>query len=153
MGKKIAVIGGGNLGTAIVEGLLKSGFAKPSDITVTKRNIATLGSLKEKGVKVTDDNNKAVAGSDIIILAIKPFQVKDVLEGVSKDLASAHILISVLTGVFVKDIQGIVKKKLPIFRAMPNTAIAIQQSMTCLSCTNATAGQIKLVEEIGRAHV
>lgn len=148
MGKKIAVIGGGNLGTAIVEGLLKSGFAKPSDITVTKRNIATLGSLKEKGVKVTDDNNKAVAGSDIIILAIKPFQVKDVLEGVSKDLASAHILISVLTGVFVKDIQGIVKKKLPIFRAMPNTAIAIQQSMTCLSCTNATAGQIKLVEDL-----
>lgn len=148
MGKKIAVIGGGNLGTAIVEGLLKSGFSKPGDVTVTKRNIATLSSLKEKGVKITDDNNKAVAASNIIILAIKPFQVKDVLESVSKSLTADHILISVLTGIYVKDIQEIVKKKLPIFRAMPNTAIAIQESMTCLSCANASTAQIKLVEDL-----
>ena len=138
MGKKIAVIGGGNLGTAIAEGIVESGFSKASDITVTKRNTATLSSLKEKGVKVTNDNNKAVQSSDVIILAIKPFQTKDVLEGIAKDLdASRHILISVVTGVFIKDMSEIVPKKLPLFRAMPNTAIAIRQSMTCLSCANA----------------
>ncbi len=148
MGKKIAVIGGGNLGTAIVEGILKSGFSKPSDITVTKRNISTLSALKEKGVKVISDNNKAVQSSDIIILAIKPFQVEDVLGNIAKDLTTRHILISVLTGVYIKDMHEIVKKSLPFFRAMPNTAIAIQESMTCLSCMNATEAQIKIVEEL-----
>jgi pyrroline-5-carboxylate reductase len=148
MRKKIAVIGGGNLGTAIVEGLLKSGFSQPEDITVTKRNITTLQELKAKGVTVTTNNNQAVQNAEIIILAIKPFQVKDVLEGIVNDLTSRHILISVLTGVFVKDIQSIVSKDLPVFRAMPNTAIAIQESMTCLSCTNASEEQIKLVEQL-----
>jgi len=148
MGKKIAVIGGGNLGSAIVEGILKSGFSKPSDIIVTKRNVSTLSSLKEKGVKIMSDNNKAVQSSEIIILAIKPFQVEDVLGNLSADLHSKHILISVLTGVFIKDMNEIVKKKMPMFRAMPNTAIAIQESMTCLSCTNATEAQVRLVEDL-----
>ena len=60
MGKNIAVIGGGNLGTAIAEGLLKSGFCKPSSLTITKRNLATISALKERGVKTISDNNKAV---------------------------------------------------------------------------------------------
>lgn len=149
MGKKIAIIGGGNLGTAIAEGLLKSGFSKASELTVTKRNLTTLSSLKAKGVKTLSDNNKAVQTSDIVILAIKPFQVKDVLVSIAKDLSpSKHILISVVTGIFIKDMYEVVNKKLPVFRAMPNTAIAIQQSMTCLSAMNASAAQIKLVEEL-----
>src|SRR5215203_6167778 len=149
MGKKIAIIGGGNLGTAIAEGLLKSGFSKASDLIVTKRNLATITSLKEKGVKTTSDNNKAVQSSDIVILAIKPFQVKDVLAGISKDLSpSKHILISVVTGIFIKDIYEIVNKSLPVVRAMPNTAIAIQQSMTCLSAVNASASQVKMVDDL-----
>jgi pyrroline-5-carboxylate reductase len=89
-----------------------------------------------------------VQSSEIIILAIKPFQVEDVLGSIAADLHSKHILISVLTGVFIKDMQDIVKNKIPMFRAMPNTAIAIQESMTCLSCTNATEVQVKLVEEL-----
>lgn len=148
MGKKIAVIGGGNLGTAIVEGLLKSGFSKPADIIVTKRNVSTLSSLKEKGIRIMSDNNKAVQSSEIIILAIKPFQVEDVLGTIAADLNAKHLLISVLTGVFIRDMQEIVKTKIPMFRAMPNTAIAIQESMTCLSCTNATEVQVKLVEDL-----
>jgi pyrroline-5-carboxylate reductase len=149
MDKKIAVIGGGNLGTAIVEGLLKSGFAQPADITITKRNIATLQALKDKGVQVTTDNNLAVQQSSLVILAIKPFQIKDVLESIAGDLEEGrHLLISVVTGVFVKDMQEVVKKELPMFRAMPNTAIAIQESMTCLSSENASAEQIKLVEDL-----
>jgi pyrroline-5-carboxylate reductase len=149
MGKKIAIIGGGNLGTAIAEGLLKSGFSKASDLTVTKRNLTTLSLLKEKGVKIISDNNKAVQSSDIVILAVKPFQVKDVLASIAKDLLPLkHILISVVTGIFIKDIYEVINKKLSVFRAMPNTAIAIQQSMTCLSAMNASSAQIKLVDEL-----
>lgn len=149
MNKKIAIIGGGNLGTAIAEGLLKSGFARPKDITITKRNTATLKSLKEKGVQVMSDNNLAVNNSELIILAVKPFQVKEVLEGFKKELQPArHLLVSVVTGVFIEDLNTVIRKKLPLFRAMPNTAIAIQQSMTCLSSANANAAQVKLVEDM-----
>jgi pyrroline-5-carboxylate reductase len=148
LSRKIAVIGGGNLGSAIVEGILQSGFAKAEDITVTKRNIATLTALKEKGVKVIADNNKAVHDAEIVILAIKPFQTKDVLEGIAKDLSSKQILISVVTGIFIKDMQDVIKKKMPVFRAMPNTAIAIQESMTCLSSANATEDQVNLVKDL-----
>jgi pyrroline-5-carboxylate reductase len=148
MSKKIAIIGGGNLGTAIAEGLLKSKFAKAQDITITKRNISTLKALSDKGVAVTADNRLAVKNAQVVILAIKPFQVKDVLEGVKKELTAGHILISVVTGVMVADMQEIVKKKLPLFRAMPNTAIAIQESMTCISYANATVTEVQYVNDL-----
>jgi pyrroline-5-carboxylate reductase len=148
MSKKIAIIGGGNLGTAIAEGLLKSKFCKPGDITITKRNISTLKSLQDKGVKVTTDNASAVRNSELVILAIKPFQVQDVLNGLKRELTSKHIVASVLTGILIKDIEEIIKKKLPVCRAMPNTAIAIQESMTCLSFSNATEAQITFVKDL-----
>ncbi|MGQ0738450.1 MAG: pyrroline-5-carboxylate reductase [Bacteroidota bacterium] len=133
MGKKIAIIGGGNLGTAIAEGLLKSRFSKAAELTVTRRNLTALKSLKEKGVTVTDDNAAAVKKSDVIILAVKPFQVSEVLSAAKKELTTGKLLISVVTGVTIEDIQSITGKRLPVFRAMPNTAIAIQESMTCIS--------------------
>jgi pyrroline-5-carboxylate reductase len=148
MGKKIAIIGGGNLGTAIAEGLLKSKFSKASEITITKRNISTLQSLKEKGVSVTSDNAAAVKKCEVIILAIKPFQVADVLSGIKKELNSKKLLISVVTGSMISEMEEVVGKKLPLFRAMPNTAIAIQESMTCTCSQYADAADIKYVNEL-----
>ncbi len=148
MNKKIAIIGGGNLGSAIAEGLLKSKFCKASELTITKRNINTLKHLAEVGVNVTNDNAGAVRNSELVILAVKPFQVSDVLNGFKKELSSKHLLVSVVTGVLIDDIVTIIKKKLPVFRAMPNTAIAIQESMTCLSNTNATDAQVNFVKEL-----
>lgn len=152
MNKKIGIIGGGNLGTAIAEGLLKSGFARPEDITVTKRNTSTLALLKAKGINISSDNNMAVRNSQLIILAVKPFQIKEVLKGIDKDLiASHHLLVSVVTGIFICDIYEIIKiKNLPVFRAMPNTAIAIQQSMTCLSSSNSSENDVEYVEGLFR---
>lgn len=148
MSKKIAIIGGGNLGSAIAEGLLKSKFCKPSEITITKRKIATLQNLRNRGVKITSNNNEAVHNSEIIILAVKPYQVTDVLNSFKKELSAKHILVSVVTGVLISEIEEIIKLKLPIFRAMPNTAIAIQESMTCIGYTNATASQINFVKNL-----
>ncbi len=148
MGKKISIIGGGNLGTAIAEGLLKSKFSKASEIIVTKRNFTTLKSLKEKGIAITDNNAAAVKSSDVIILAVKPFQVSDVLNVIKKELTSGKLLISVVTGVTIQEMAGIIKKKLPVFRAMPNTAIAIQESMTCVCSHQASAADIKYVYEL-----
>ena len=148
MNKKIAIIGGGNLGSAIAEGLLKSKFCEPSDITITKRRIETLQKLKDRGVKVTSDNAEAVRNSELVILAVKPYQVSDVLQSFKMKLTQKHMLVSVVTGVLISEIQEIIKKNIPVFRAMPNTAISIEQSMTCLSYTNATDDQIAFVEKI-----
>ena len=148
MGKKLVIVGGGNLGTAIAEGLLKSKFSKASEIIVTKRNVATLNSLKERGIEVTDDNAAAVKKSEVIILAVKPFQVIEVLNTIKKELTGNKLIISVVTGVTINEIEGIIKKGLPVFRAMPNTAIAIQESMTCLCSKQANAADIKYVHAL-----
>jgi pyrroline-5-carboxylate reductase len=138
MKNSIAIIGGGNLGSAIAEGLLKSKFCKATDIHITKRNTATLKNLEAKGIKTGSDNAAAVKQSQLVILAVKPYQVSEVLNSFKKQLTASHILVSVVTGVLIKDIEDIIKKKLPVCRAMPNTAIAIQESMTCLSFNNVT---------------
>ncbi|MBI5856869.1 MAG: pyrroline-5-carboxylate reductase [Sphingobacteriales bacterium] len=148
MGRKIAIIGGGNLGTAIAEGLLKSKFSKAAEITVTKRNQATLKSIKDKGIAITDDNTVAVTKSDVIILAVKPFQVSEVLNGIKKELTKEKLIISVVTGVSIAEMEGIIKKSIPFFRAMPNTAIAIQESMTCICSRAASATEIKYVNDL-----
>lgn len=148
MGKRIAIIGGGNLGTAIAEGLLKSKFSKASDIIVTKRNTATLKSLEKKGITISSDNADAVKKSEVIILAIKPFQVTEVLNDIKKELTNSKLLISVVTGVLISEMNEVTKKSLPVFRAMPNTAIAIQESMTCICSENATADDVRYVNEL-----
>ena len=149
MNKKIAIIGGGNLGTAIAEGLIQSGFVLPGHILITKRNLSTLRYLEEKGVLVSNDNAEALHFADMVILAVKPFQVDDVL-GAIKPLfeENRHVLVSVVTGISTAHIHGILNKKISTVRAMPNTAIAIQQSMTCISARDITSDQLDYVKDI-----
>lgn len=149
MSKKIAIIGGGNLGTAIAEGLMSSGFVQPQHIMITKRNVATLDMLAAKGALVSSDNLEAVRFADFIILAVKPFQLKEVILHIKPELkAGHHALISVVTGVWIKEMQDLVGNNFAIFRAMPNTAIAIQESMTCISSFNATEEQSAFVSDL-----
>ena len=147
--KKIAIIGGGNLGSAIAEGLIKSSFSKPEDITVTRRNVSRLAALSDQGVHITDNNRDAIEKNDVIIIALKPFNVREVLEGLKSSFdPERHIIISVVTGIFLKDLEAVFDSHLPIFRAMPNTAIAIRESVTCLCHQGATQDQVKFVGDL-----
>lgn len=146
MNKKIAIIGGGNLGAAMAEGLIKSGFIQPEHLIVTKRNTQTLQHLKEQGALVSNNNVEAVQYADWILLAVKPFQLKEVLSQVLPYLQpEKHVLVSVVTGAWVNDIREVVGDTIPIFRAMPNTAIAIQESMTCIYASGTTDEQVLYV--------
>ncbi|MBK7099969.1 MAG: pyrroline-5-carboxylate reductase [Sphingobacteriales bacterium] len=147
----IAIIGGGNLGTAIAEGLVKSKFCKPESIAITKRNTATLKDWHLKEVKISSDNNEAVKNSDLVILAVKPYQIESVIEGLKKSITNKHIIVSVITGVSLSDLKTMLRKDQIIFRAMPNTAIAIRESMTCISYLNANEQQIELVLSLFKA--
>ncbi|PUZ28466.1 pyrroline-5-carboxylate reductase [Chitinophaga parva] len=146
--QKIAIIGGGNLGTAIAQGLLKSGFSQPADITITKRNTATLAGLQAQGVQVTSDNAAAIAGADVVLVALKPYNVREILAAFKASFNPRQLIISVVTGVFIDELEAIVGVGSHVFRAMPNTAIAIQESMTCICQKNASPAQVEWVTSL-----
>ena len=149
MNKKIAIIGGGNLGTAIAEGLIQSGFVSPKHILITKRNIHTLHELERKGVLVSDKNEEAVRYADLVILAVKPYQVKDILLALKGEFRKEHqVLVSVVTGVSIEHLTEYLGNGMPIVRAMPNTAIAIQESMTCIAARNVSEEYLQYVMDI-----
>lgn len=145
---QITIIGGGNLGTAIAEGLLVSNFCLPENLTITKRNTTTLQHLANKGVAITNNNQQAIANAEWIILAVKPFQIKEVLENLLPALTPNHKIISVVTGIWLKDLHSWLGNSMPTFRAMPNTAIAIQQSMTCICTSNGSSEQTTYVSNL-----
>ena len=155
MNKKIAIIGGGNLGTAIAEGLIQSGFVAPKHILITKRNVSTLHELERRGVLVSDKNEEAVRYADLVILAVKPFQVNDILTSLKDEFRAGMVLVSVVTGISIEHITGILGEKVAVVRAMPNTAIAIQESMTCIAARNVNEEHVQyildLFNQLGRA--
>lgn len=131
--QKITIIGGGNLGSAIALGLIKSNQIEPGAITVTRRRLNLLEQLQKQGVHITSDNVEASEQADIIILAIKPYQILAVIDEIRPVLKSNQILISLVAGVGLQKLEEAVESKALIFRAMPNTAIAIRESMTLIS--------------------
>lgn len=146
---KIAILGGGNLGQAIANGLHNSQIASPKNVYITRKNIQHLAAFQEQGFQVTKDNEKAVRESQVIILSVQPQQLNDLLSDIKNVLdASRHIVISVVSGASIKAIKSQIGEKIPVVRAMPNTAIAIQESMTCLSTDNNTNGALAIAETI-----
>ena len=131
--KTITIIGGGNLGTAMAEGLLKADYIKAENLTVTKRNTQTLLHLADKRVRILQDNKEAIKNANIIILAVKPYQIQEILNNL--EFTKKQIVISTITGVSLNELNQWIKNNAILFRAMPNTAISIQQSMTCI-CGN-----------------
>ena len=131
---KIAVIGGGNLGQSILKGLLANKEYLPKNITITKRNISELSVFEKSGVNVTPDNGKAVTNSDIIILALKPYTVLTVLDEILPKLdPKKHELVSLASGVSIAQLTEVIQNKVPIYRAMPNTASKVSESITCIA--------------------
>jgi len=156
--KKVAIIGGGNLGCAIAIGLVSDNYLKPANLVVTRRNLEKIEFLKEKGITIYSDNEKAVQEADVVILAIKPHQILQLLSKLGNLFdAERHILVSVVTGVSIEEMQAYLPKGLSIFRAMPNTAVAIRESMTCIATNTTNNEQKKLVidmfEQVGKAVV
>jgi len=132
---KIAIIGTGNLGLSIAKGLVINNTY--TALYLTKRNIDSLRKWKEYDqVFVTQDNQKAVAASDIIIFAVQPSQMEGILAEIKPHLTEKHILVSTITGFSIARIEALVGENIPVIRSMPNTAISVGSSMTCL-CSNA----------------
>ncbi len=142
---KIAIIGTGNLGKSIANGIV-NGDVKYQSMYLTKRNINELTSWENiPKVHITDSNIEAVKNSEIILLAVQPKQLNTVLNEINIYLNPAkHMVISVITGRKIDEIEQVIGSDIAIVRSMPNTAIAVSESMTCM-CAN-QKGQLRVNE-------
>ncbi len=144
---KIAIIGTGNLGQSIAKGLISSNAI--TSLYLTKRNPETIQKFDgQKLVTVTSDNVLAVQKSDILIFAIQPSHLEGVLKEIEPYLTENHIIISTVTGFDIPKMESIVGVERFIIRAMPNTAIAVGKSMTCICSNQMGKKRIKVAEAI-----
>ncbi len=162
---KATIIGAGNMGGAIACGLAKGSTLNAEDITCIDPNQAALDRLRKTGMpfNLTSDLRKPIIGADILILAVKPYLAEEVISEIRDLIDYRHqILFSVVAGVTFDQLnhylfQGVKNIKPIQFRVMPNTAIAIGESMTFIAEQNATKAQIKLAEtlfsEMGRTMI
>lgn len=144
---KIAIIGTGNLGLSIAKGLIINNTY--TSLYLTKRNLSALDKFKEyENLHITSDNKQAVKNADILIFAVQPSQFEGILESIYKELNDKHVIISTITGFSIARIEKVIGLKYPIVRAMPNTAISVGKSMTCLCSNVAGEKRIAIAEAI-----
>lgn len=144
---KIAIIGTGNLGKSIAKGLITNNAI--TSLYLTKRNLESIAEFEGyKNVFLTTDNKKAVENSDILIFAVQPAHFEDILQEIKSSLTEKHVVISTITGFIISKIEEQIGADKFIIRAMPNTAIAVGKSMTCLCCNTNGEKRIKIAEAI-----
>ncbi len=149
MKDSIAIIGTGNLGSAIARGLSEAGLLDKFKVTATRRHLELIKDLEAMGVELTTDNIQAVRDSRIVILAVQPKQVGRLIDSFKSALdPDRHILVSVVTGITLTEINQMAGPEFTVIRAMPNTAVAIRESMTCLATENAQDEALDTVQTI-----
>jgi pyrroline-5-carboxylate reductase len=131
---KIAIIGCGNLGMSILNGLMNHASFKSKSIFATKRNVSDLSHINSPNITVSSDNARAVRESEIIIVALKPFNILEILGDIKDEITENHTIVSLATGVTIEEIRSVIGTKASVFRAMPNTGAGVSESMTCI-CT------------------
>lgn len=148
--KKISIIGTGNMGEALVSGLVASKSCKPKDIICTDIRKDQLKSVKAKyKVVTTTDNMKAVKAGEIVIYAVKPQIIAAVLRETASALDMSKLIISIAAGVPLAAIESCLNKKLRLIRVMPNIAAFVRESATVVAAgENATENDIKLAMAI-----
>jgi hypothetical protein len=139
---KVAIIGAGNMGGAIARGLANGHYIQAQEISVSNPSAGKLDALKAEfpAIHVTHSNKEAAEDADIIIIAVKPWKVEEVLKPLR--LRGPQILVSVAAGLTFEDLAHFVDPEMPMFRVIPNTAISEGASMTLIAARNASEEQI-----------
>lgn len=152
--KRIALLGAGNIGAALIGGILKGGVADRKHLLATVRTNDRAKELSQKySIPVTAGKNREAAQwGDVVILAVKPSTLPRVLEEIRDVLRGDQTLISLAAAVPIVLIEKIVGKRIAIFRAMPNIPVVVEEGATAVAANAAGGGSHrKLVEKIFRA--
>jgi pyrroline-5-carboxylate reductase len=146
---KVSIIGCGNIGLSLLQGLMKENIILAKNITVTRRNLQELAFLEGTGIRLTTDNILAVKESNLIVIAVKPYNIVEVLEEIREHLdPEKHILISITAGTTLSHIQEVIGISMPVFRAMPNISASVGRSVSCLCHNNEGKKDIEVVKSL-----
>jgi pyrroline-5-carboxylate reductase len=133
-GKKVAVLGVGKLGEALVTGLLKQGDLTKKDIAGSVKNIESEDRVKKRlGIEMTRDNRSLVKNRDLILLCVKPQDMDRVVRQIADVLEPRQLVITVAASVTTTFVEERLKKRIPVIRAMPNTPSVLNAGMTAIS--------------------
>lgn len=144
---RVGFIGCGNMGQAMLVGMLESGKVSADDIVIFDKMIVTKELLGKKyGVCLAESNTEVIAASDVIFLAIKPQYFEEVLEEIKDSVNDGKILVSIAPGKTLSWLEGQLGKMCKIVRIMPNTPALVKEGMTGI-CPNAfvTAEEVEIV--------
>lgn len=158
MNLQIAIIGAGNMGSAIARGLCKGTLVQSKNIRVSDVSQANLEALKafDGEITVSTSNRDIVKDADIVVLAVKPWLVEVVAEEIENKLDyKKQMLVSIAAGVNFEKLAELFDTDATLFRVIPNTAIDVLQSVSTISSFNATKEQesliLSLFAELGKA--
>lgn len=129
---KIGFIGAGNMATAIINGLLASDFAGPSSLAVFDVAADKMSAFEERGVSVKASAKELVDSSNIVVLAVKPQNYKEVLEDIASVIKESNVIVSIAAGISTSYIHDIIKKDCYIVRVMPNTPLLLGYGSTAM---------------------
>lgn len=146
---KIGFIGGGKMASAILKGIINSSLFKNDEIIVSDKNQASLDMLKNDfGINITSSNSDVVKNSEIVLFAVKPFVLRDVLEEIKPFITEKNTVLSIAAGISISTIEEIIGK-FPVVRIMPNTPALVNEGMSAVCKGNFAADRHeKIAEEI-----
>lgn len=152
-GKKIAIIGGGKMGSIIAHRLVSQKIIPAGDIIVTDIDVARLDHLRsELGLQASGDNKKAARAADIVIIAVKPQNMSQTLKEIASVLTKSKIIISIAAGITTGFIEDHLGKGAHVIRVMPNTPALVGAGAAAISRgSNATAADVKVARAVFNA--
>lgn len=137
MAKKIGFIGSGNMGSAMLCGMMDSKKVTADSVMIADVSEAALAAQKEKfGVAVTTDNKEVAAYSDVLFLAVKPQYFETVISGIKDSVSTETVIVSIAPGKTLEWLQEQFGKDVKIIRTMPNTPAMVKEGMMGM-CKNA----------------
>ena len=157
--KRIAVIGAGKLGEALITGMLDAGIVSKKQFIATAAHAERLDHLRTKlGIETTLSNGEAVRKANLVLLCLKPQTVEEVLRQVANDLTPDHLVVSVAASVTSRFMESVLDKPVPVIRTMPNTPCLVRQGMTVIAPgKHATPQHVeqarKIFDAIGRSMI
>ena len=147
---RLALLGGGKMGQALLGGLLASGWRKAEDVIVTGRRPERLDELAAAyGVTTSLDNAGAVAGAEVIVLAVKPQDIETLLSEIKSHVTSEQTVLSFVAAIPTGFIETRLGENVPVVRAMPNTPSVVHEGMAGISAGRyATEQNLELAREV-----
>lgn len=154
---KLAVIGFGHMGSAIIEGALGAGVVKPADVAVADASAVNLGRAKALGVKAVSDNREAVKGAETVIIAVKPNNLSELAAEIRESVKGA-VIVSICAGKRIETLRELFGEGAKIIRVMPNTPALAGEGMAALCRSeNVCDGEMEYVlgifRSFGRAEI